>query len=322
MYISHWHHTSNRSSSSTYYTYLYACTFLCNFLFFEIGLCPLICTLSSESWMKVNDACHHCSTNKLLTIYLQPLQKIQEQKKKRETQEIISVKSQNTVENTALIHRLFSQSVVSETDQCDQCDSVIEEEENNNKKFHNWISNRSDWQPWKKSSYVNFPTGVKEIKKTHLQSLPRSMARYGGKLDAGVSDLQTASAELMSVTGEFWGGIYQHDSRGRKHLRHCNRWEQNGKDMLGFILYWVLIYYKNTGGSFLNKAFHSTIAWFKTALETRWFVTGNNHTQRNVCNHCIVRRFGHSQKNVVQVGKRSQIWISGCFYSEGRYGFL
>lgn len=57
------------------------------------------------------------------------------------------MKSQNTVENTALIHRLFSQSVVSETDQCDQCDSVIEEEENNNKKFHNWISNRSDWQP-------------------------------------------------------------------------------------------------------------------------------------------------------------------------------
>lgn len=28
------------------------------------------------------------------------------------------------------------------------------------------------------------------------------MAGYGGKLDAGVSDINTASTELMSVTGE------------------------------------------------------------------------------------------------------------------------
>lgn len=41
--------TSKRSSSSTYYNYLYACTMLCNgFLFFEIGLGLLICTCSSE----------------------------------------------------------------------------------------------------------------------------------------------------------------------------------------------------------------------------------------------------------------------------------
>lgn len=50
------------------------------------------------------------------------------------------------------------------------------------------------------SSYINFPTGVKEKQKI-IQSLP-SMARYGGKLDAGVSDIHTAYAELMSVTGE------------------------------------------------------------------------------------------------------------------------
>lgn len=57
--------------------------------------------------MKVNDACHHCSTNKLLTIYLQPLQKKYKNKKKRETREIISVKSQNTVENTALVQLFY-----------------------------------------------------------------------------------------------------------------------------------------------------------------------------------------------------------------------
>lgn len=38
-------------------------------------------------------------------------------------------------------------------------------------------------------------------KKKNLQSLPL-MAGYGGKLDAGVSDINTASTELMSVTGE------------------------------------------------------------------------------------------------------------------------
>lgn len=37
--------------------------------------------------------------------------------------------SQNTVENTALLH-LFYQSVVSKTDQCDQCDSVTGEKQN------------------------------------------------------------------------------------------------------------------------------------------------------------------------------------------------
>lgn len=46
----------------------------------------------------------------------------------KEIQEIISV-SQNTVENTALLH-LFYQSVVSKTDQCDQRDSVTGEKQN------------------------------------------------------------------------------------------------------------------------------------------------------------------------------------------------
>lgn len=83
--------------------------------------------------MRVNDACHHCITNNSSIIYLQSLQK-KKRYNNKETQDSISV-SQNTVENTALIHRLcfFSsfnyQSVVSGTDQCDQCHSVIEDRE-------------------------------------------------------------------------------------------------------------------------------------------------------------------------------------------------
>lgn len=38
--------------------------------------------------MKVNDACHHCNTNKLLTIYLQPLQK-KKQKQKKPRKELV-----------------------------------------------------------------------------------------------------------------------------------------------------------------------------------------------------------------------------------------
>lgn len=78
--------------------------------------------------MKVNDACHHCITNKLLTIYLQPLQKNTITK---ETQEMISVATEHSGKHCT--HSSFSQSVLSKTDQCDQCDSVIEE--NNKKKL-------------------------------------------------------------------------------------------------------------------------------------------------------------------------------------------
>lgn len=73
-----------QSSSSTHYTYLYACTFLCNslsfplFFFsicFETGLGPAKYAHYLQSWMSVNDACHHCITNNSSIIYLQSLQK-------------------------------------------------------------------------------------------------------------------------------------------------------------------------------------------------------------------------------------------------------
>lgn len=55
------------------------------------------------------------------------------------------------------------------------------------------------------------------------------------------------------------------------------------------------------GGGILNKAFRSTIAWFKSAPETRWLAMGAT-VQRNVRNRSIIRRFGHSQKR----GKRQK----------------
>lgn len=72
---------------------------------------------------------------------------------------MIRAKSQNTVENTALIQRLIN---------------VISATLKNNKKFtfHKRILNRLNWQPWiknnnkkKSTSFVNYLTGVKEKKK-------------------------------------------------------------------------------------------------------------------------------------------------------------
>lgn len=108
---------------------------------------------------------------------------------------MIRAKSQNTVENTALIQRLIN---------------VISATLKNNKKFtfHKRILNRLNWQPWiknktkKSTSFVNYLTGVKEKKKDqNFQSLPL-MLRYDVKLDAGISNIHTASTELMSVTDE------------------------------------------------------------------------------------------------------------------------
>lgn len=116
--------------------------------------------------------------------------------KRNPREKMIRAKSQNTVENTALIQRLIN---------------VISATLKNNKKFtfHKRILNRLNWQPWiknnnkkKSTSFVNYLTGVKEKKKDqNFQSLPL-MLRYDVKLDAGISDIHTASTELMSVTDE------------------------------------------------------------------------------------------------------------------------
>lgn len=79
--------------------------------------------------------------------------------KRNPREKMIRAKSQNTVENTALIQRLIN---------------VISATLKNNKKFtfHKRILNRLNWQPWiknnnkkKSTSFVNYLTGVKEKKK-------------------------------------------------------------------------------------------------------------------------------------------------------------
>lgn len=97
---------------------------------------------------------------------------------------------------------LFSVCSFSETDQCDQCDSVIEEE---NKKFTIGflIILIGSLKKEKKIFICQLPPPESEKNKNKnkkYQSLLPLIARYGEKLDAGVSDLHTAST---SVTGEF-----------------------------------------------------------------------------------------------------------------------
>lgn len=109
---------------------------------------------------------------------------------------MIRAKSQNTVENTALIQRLIN---------------VISATLKNSKKFtfHKWILNRLNWQPWiknktKQKKVLHLSTTSPESKKKkdqNFQSLPL-MLRYDVKLDAGISNIHTASTELMSVTDE------------------------------------------------------------------------------------------------------------------------
>lgn len=115
--------------------------------------------------------------------------------KRNPREKMIRAKSQNTVENTALIQRLIN---------------VISATLKNNKKFtfHKRILNRLNWQPWikkKKKKYfirqLPHRSQRKKKKDQNFQSLPL-MLRYDVKLDAGISDIHTASTELMSVTDE------------------------------------------------------------------------------------------------------------------------
>lgn len=115
--------------------------------------------------------------------------------KRNPREKMIRAKSQNTVENTALIQRLIN---------------VISATLKNNKKFtfHKRILNRLNWQPWiknkTKKKVLHLSTTSPESKKKkdqNFQSLPL-MLRYDVKLDAGISDIHTASTELMSVTDE------------------------------------------------------------------------------------------------------------------------
>lgn len=165
MYTSHWHHTSNAVAvlPTTLILYIFVQLFV-----FRNRTRPAKYAHYLQSWMKVNDACHHCITNKLLTIYLQPLQKNYITKKPRK-----SLVYSHRPQWKHCTHSSRSQSV----------------------SFHDWsmwsapLSERRRRRKVsllivligslekKFSSFVNFPTGVKERIK-NLQSLPL-MVRYG-----------------------------------------------------------------------------------------------------------------------------------------------
>lgn len=162
------------------------------------------------------------------------------------------------------------------------------------------------------------------------------MARYGGEQDVGVSDIRTASIEPTSGTGgrSFWGSIDQHSSRGGGAKTSTL---QRVRTTAGLMMpreneterkylnpscteSWYL--FKKVWGRIWNKAFLSRLLDSKTAVETRWPVMGTI-MQGNVCNHGIVRRFGHSQDVAyVQVGKRSNLNLWILLFWKGDVGIV
>ncbi len=186
---------------------------MCNFLFFEIGLGPLICTLSSE----LNES-EWCMSPLYYKQIINNLSAAITKKSTitKETQKLL-VCSHRTQWKT--LHSFIFYSVCSFQD-WSMWSVRLSDRRKQKVTFHNWISNRSDWQPWKKQKnkiqVFIFQLPHRSQRKKSKSSVTSIDDEYGGKLDVGVSDIRTTSTELMSVTGEksFWGSIYEHSSRG------------------------------------------------------------------------------------------------------------
>lgn len=113
--------------------------------------------------MKVNDACHHCSTNKLWTIYRQPLQKLHRKEKSK-----LLEKSQNT------------QSFSLKTDQCDQFSS--DSQTSRHSSDHCMVTNDSDHCQGPQSAtgsdhclLVMGWTCVLHVHRSHTDTCPQSL---------------------------------------------------------------------------------------------------------------------------------------------------
>lgn len=108
-------------------------------------------------------------------------------------------------------------------------------------------------------------------------------------------------------------------------MPHENKQEGNARPHLVLSLNIL----KKSGGRILNKAFLSLLLDSRLALETRWFAMGTT-IQGNVCNHGIVRRFGHSQNVAyVQVGNKPNLnlwillfWREMCEYYKTLYKII
>lgn len=122
-----------------------------------------------------------------------------------------------------------------------------------------------------------------------LQSCP-VVARYAEELDAALAiyiqclrSCNRGVSEDQSINTTAEGGALQHPlATGRI------------KTMFRKVQFYLVLSLNWSGEGSWIRHFHSTIAWFKTAHETSdlWWTTS---MQRNLCNHGIIRRFGHSQ---------------------------
>lgn len=148
MYISHRHHTSNGVAAlptTLIFTLVCFCAIL---LFSKMGPSPLNMHIIFRVEWKLNDSCYHCITNKLLTIYLQPLQKKYNNKRRSRKSLVCSHRRLWETLHSFIVYQF----VVFMTDQCDQRDSAIEENDKESS-FWFWLAafNISFMSEWNRS---------------------------------------------------------------------------------------------------------------------------------------------------------------------------
>lgn len=73
----------------------------------------------------------------------------------------------------------------------------------------------------------------------------------------------------------------------------------------------------------MNKAFQSTIAWFKTALETRWLVMGTNHAKKRMqsWHRKALWTFTKMWRNVL-IGEKAKSEFVDTFILKGDMGII
>lgn len=159
---------------------------------------------------------------------------------------------------------------------------------------------------WLAALNISFMSGAKP--EPILQSCP-VVARYAEELDAALAiyiqclrSCNRGVSEDQSINTTAEGGALQHPlATVRIKTRFRN------------VPFHLVLSLDSSGEGSWIRHFHSTIAWFKTAHETSdlWWTTS---MQRHLCNHGIIRRFGHSQ-NVswyFQEAKSGSVLIEDC----------
>lgn len=138
---------------------------------------------------------------------------------------------------------------------------------------------------WLAALNISFMLGRNQNK--FLQSCP-VVVRFAEGLDAALylqclRSCNRGGSEDQSINTTAEGGALQHPLATVRI-----------KTMFRNVQFHLVLSLNSSGEGSWIRHFHSTIAWFKTAHETNdlWWTTS---MQRNLCNHGIIRRFGHSQ---------------------------